>query len=215
MLTTKRLKEIKKKLSSDVSLVVVSKTRSNEEILEIYKNEQMIFGENKVQELIKKHEELPKDIQWHMIGHLQTNKVKYIAKFISLIHTVDSIKLINEINKRALNENRIIDCLLQIHIAKEKNKFGFKINEIENVIERSKNLKNINIIGLMGMATFSKNQDDIKKEFENLNKEFEKKKSKDFNTLSMGMSNDYKIAIQNGSTMIRLGSSIFGPRNLL
>jgi len=215
MLTTKRLKEIKKKLSSDVSLVVVSKTRSNEEILEIYKNEQMIFGENKVQELIKKHEELPKDIQWHMIGHLQTNKVKYIAKFISLIHTVDSIKLINEINKRALNENRIIDCLLQIHIAKEKNKFGFKINEIENVIERSKNLKNINIIGLMGMATFSKNQDDIKKEFQNLNKEFEKKKSKDFNTLSMGMSNDYKIAIQNGSTMIRLGSSIFGPRNLL
>ena len=215
MLTTKRLKEIKKKLSSDVSLVVVSKTRSNEEILEIYRNKQMIFGENKVQELIKKHEELPKDIQWHMIGHLQTNKVKYIAKFISLIHTVDSIKLINEINKRALNENRIIDCLLQIHIAKEKNKFGFKINEIENVIERSKNLKNINIIGLMGMATFSKNQDDIKKEFENLNKEFEKKKSKDFNTLSMGMSNDYKIAIQNGSTMIRLGSSIFGPRNLL
>ena len=215
MLTTKRLKEIKKKLSSDVSLVVVSKTRSNEEILEIYRNKQMIFGENKVQELIKKHEELPKDIQWHMIGHLQTNKVKYIAKFISLIHTVDSIKLINEINKRALNENRIIDCLLQIHIAKEKNKFGFKINEIENVIERSKNLKNINIIGLMGMATFSKNQDDIKKEFQNLNKEFEKKKSKDFNTLSMGMSNDYKIAIQNGSTMIRLGSSIFGPRNLL
>ena len=150
-----------------------------------------------------------------MIGHLQTNKVKYIAKFISLIHTVDSIKLMNEINKRALNENRVIDCLLQIHIAKEKNKFGFKINEIKNVIEKSKNLKNINIIGLMGMATFSQNQDDIKKEFQNLNKEFEKKKSQDFNTLSMGMSNDYKIAIQNGSTMIRLGSSIFGQRNLL
>ena len=150
-----------------------------------------------------------------MIGHLQTNKVKYIAKFISLIHTVDSIKLMNEINKRALNENRVIDCLLQIHIAKEKNKFGFKNNEKKNVIEKSKNLKNINIIGLMGMATFSQNQDDIKKEFQNLNKEFEKKKSQDFNTLSMGMSNDYKIAIQNGSTMIRLGSSIFGQRNLL
>ena len=215
MLITKKLKAIKKKLSSDVSLVVASKTRSNQEILELYRNEQIIFGENKVQELIKKHAELPKDIQWHMIGHLQTNKVKYIAKFISLIHTLDSIKLMNEINKRALNENRVIDCLLQIHIAKEKNKFGFKINEIKNVIEKSKNLKNINIIGLMGMATFSQNQDDIKKEFQNLNKEFEKKKSKDFNTLSMGMSNDYKIAIQNGSTMIRLGSSIFGQRNLL
>jgi|TARA_B110000914_G_scaffold18816_1_gene14298 pyridoxal phosphate enzyme (YggS family) len=212
MLITNRLKEINKKISSNLSLVAVSKTRNNKEILESYKSGQLMFGENKVQELTKKHEELPKNIQWHMIGHLQTNKVKYIAKFISLIHTVDSIKLMKEINKRAFNENRIIDCLIQIHIANEENKFGFKIHEINNVLDLAKDLKNINIKGLMGMGTYTDDLDIINNEFKILNSEFLKRKTFEFDTLSMGMSNDYKIAIKNGSTMLRLGSSIFGKR---
>tara|TARA_B110000438_G_scaffold162143_1_gene155394 strand:+ start:226 stop:867 length:642 start_codon:yes stop_codon:yes gene_type:complete len=212
MLITNRLKEINKKISSNLSLVAVSKTRNNKEILESYKSGQLMFGENKVQELTKKYEELPKNIQWHMIGHLQTNKVKYIAKFISLIHTVDSIKLMKEINKRAFNENRNIDCLIQIHIAKEKNKFGFKIHEINDVINLARDLKNINIKGLMGMGTYTDDLDIINNEFKSLNCEFLKRKTFEFDTLSMGMSNDYKIAIKNGSTMLRLGSSIFGKR---
>ena len=212
MLITNRLKEINKKISSNLSLVAVSKTRNNKEILESYKSGQLMFGENKVQELTKKYEELPKNIQWHMIGHLQTNKVKYIAKFISLIHTVDSIKLMKEINKRAFNENRNIDCLIQIHIAKEKNKFGFKIHEINDVINLARDLKNINIKGLMGMGTYTDDLDIINNEFKTLNCEFLKRKTFEFDTLSMGMSNDYKIAIKNGSTMLRLGSSIFGKR---
>jgi pyridoxal phosphate enzyme (YggS family) len=212
MLITNRLKEINNKISSNLSLVAVSKTRNNKEILESYKSGQLMFGENKVQELTKKHEELPKNIQWHMIGHLQTNKVKYIAKFISLIHTVDSIKLMKEINKRAFNENRIIDCLIQIHIANEENKFGFKIHEINNVLDLAKDLKNINIKGLMGMGTYTDDLDIINNEFKILNSEFLKRKTFEFDTLSMGMSNDYKIAIKNGSTMLRLGSSIFGKR---
>ena len=213
MFITKRLKEIKKNISRNLSLVVVSKTRSNEEILELYKNGQLIFGENKVQELTRKYEELPKDIQWHMIGHLQTNKVRHIAKFISLIHSVDSIKLLYEINKRAFKENRTINCLIQVKIASEKEKFGFEINEIDNVIKISEKLKNTNIIGFMGMATFTSDNELINKEFNNLNKIYKQKKSIKLNTLSMGMSNDYSIAIKNGSTMIRLGSSIFENRN--
>ena len=212
MLITNRLKEINKKISSNLSLVAVSKTRNNKEILESYKSGQLMFGENKVQELTKKYEELPKNIQWHMIGHLQTNKVKYIAKFISLIHTVDSIKLMKEINKRAFNENRNIDCLIQIHIAKEKNKFGFKIHEINDVLDLARDFKNINIKGLMGMGTYTDDLDIMNNEFKTLNCEFLKRKNFEFDTLSMGMSNDYKIAIKNGSTMIRLGSSIFGKR---
>jgi len=212
MFITKRLKEIKRNISRNLSLVVVSKTRSNEEILELYKNGQLIFGENKVQELTKKYEELPKDIQWHMIGHLQTNKVRHIAKFISLIHSVDSIKLLYEINKRAFKENRTINCLIQVKIASEKEKFGFEINEIDNVIKISEKLKNTNIIGFMGMATFTSDNELINKEFNNLNKIYKQKKSIKLNTLSMGMSNDYNIAIKNGSTMIRLGSSIFENR---
>jgi len=212
MFITKRLKEIKRNISRNLSLVVVSKTRSNEEILELYKNGQLIFGENKVQELIRKYEELPKDIQWHMIGHLQTNKVRHIAKFISLIHSVDSIKLLYEINKRAFKENRTINCLIQVKIASEKEKFGFEINEIDNVIKISEKLKNTNIIGFMGMATFTSDNELINKEFNNLNKIYKQKKSIKLNTLSMGMSNDYNIAIKNGSTMIRLGSSIFENR---
>ena len=213
MFITKRLKEIKRNISRNLSLVVVSKTRSNEEILELYKNGQLIFGENKVQELTKKYEELPKDIQWHMIGHLQTNKVRHIAKFISLIHSVDSIKLLYEINKRAFKENRTINCLIQVKIASEKEKFGFEINEIDNVIRISEGLKNTNIMGFMGMATFTSDNELINKEFNNLNKIYKQKKSIKLNTLSMGMSNDYSIAIKNGSTMIRLGSSIFENRN--
>ena len=212
MFITKRLKEIKKKISRNLSLVVVSKTRSNEEILELYKSGQLVFGENKVQELTKKYKELPKDIQWHMIGHLQTNKVRHIAKFISLIHSVDSIKLLYEINKRAFKENRTINCLIQVKIASEKEKFGFEINEIDNVIKISEKLKNTNIIGFMGMATFTSDNELINKEFNNLNKIYKQKKSIKLNTLSMGMSNDYNIAIKNGSTMIRLGSSIFENR---
>ena len=212
MLITKRLKEIKKNISSNLSLVVVSKTRSNEEILELYKSGQLVFGENKIQELTKKHRELPKDIKWHMIGHLQTNKVKYIAGFISLIHSVDSIKLLCEINKRAFNEKRIITCLIQIKIASEKEKYGFEINELDEALKISEKLKNIKIIGLMGMATFTSNNNLINGEFNKLNQIFKQYKSDDFNTLSMGMSNDYRIAIKNGSTMIRLGSSIFGDR---
>ena len=212
MFITKRLKEIKRNISRNLSLVVVSKTRSNEEILELYKNGQLIFGENKVQELTKKYEELPKDIQWHMIGHLQTNKVRHIAKFISLIHSVDSIKLLYEINKRAFKENRTINCLIQVKIASEKEKFGFEINEIDNVIKISEKLKNTNIIGFMGMATFTSDNELINKEFNNLNTIYKQKKSIKLNTLSMGMSNDYNIAIKNGSTMIRLGSSIFENR---
>ena len=213
MFITKKLKEIKKKISRNLSLVVVSKTRSNEEILELYKSGQLVFGENKVQELTRKYEELPKDIQWHMIGHLQTNKVRHIAKFISLIHSVDSIKLLYEINKRAFKENRTINCLIQVKIASEKEKFGFEINEIDNVIRISEGLKNTNIMGFMGMATFTSDNELINKEFNNLNKIYKQKKSIKFNTLSMGMSNDYSIAIKNGSTMIRLGSSIFENRN--
>ena len=213
MLITNRLKEINKKISSNLSLVAVSKTRNNKEILESYKSGQLMFGENKVQELTKKHEELPKNIQWHMIGHLQTNKVKYIAKFISLIHTVDSIKLMKEINKRAFNENRIIDCLIQIHIANEENKFGFKIHEINNVLDLAKDLKNINIKGLMGMGTYTDDLDIINNEFKILNSEFLKRKTFEFDTLSMGMSNDYKIALDVGSNMIRIGSLLFGKRN--
>ncbi|MDG2139781.1 MAG: YggS family pyridoxal phosphate-dependent enzyme [Flavobacteriales bacterium] len=213
MFITKKLKEIKKKISRNLSLVVVSKTRSNKEILELYKSGQLVFGENKVQELTRKYEELPKDIQWHMIGHLQTNKVRHIAKFISLIHSVDSIKLLYEINKRAFKENRTINCLIQVKIASEKEKFGFEINEIDNVIRISEGLKNTNIMGFMGMATFTSDNELINKEFNNLNKIYKQKKSIKLNTLSMGMSNDYSIAIKNGSTMIRLGSSIFENRN--
>lgn len=213
MLVKDNIRDLRLEINENIKLVAVSKTKSEALILEAYEINQRIFGENKVQELVEKYNNLPKDIEWHMIGHLQTNKVKYIAKFVSLIHTVDSIKLIKEINKRAKNEKRVIDCLIQVHIAEEQNKFGFNINEIDDIIKYSEALHNINIIGLMGMATFTKNIDIINKEFKVLHKKFKKNKTNNFNTLSMGMSNDYQVAIQNGSTMIRLGSTIFGKRN--
>ena len=171
-----------------------------------------IFGENKVQELVEKHEKLTKDIQWHMIGHLQTNKVKLIAPFVSLIHGVDSLKLLKEIEKRAKQNNRIIDCLLQVHIAQESGKFGFGINEIQQTIKEAEQFKNIKISGLMGMATFTDNTEQIAAEFQSLKNVFDRVKNQDISILSIGMSGDYKIAIEKGSTMIRIGSAIFGSR---
>ena len=204
------LYKIKKIISNSVTLVAVSKNRSTLNILEAYNNGHRVFGENKVQELTKKSESLPRDINWHMIGHLQTNKVKFIAPFISLIHTVDSFKLLKEINKRAYQNNRIIDCLLQVHIAQEKSKFAFNIDEIDNVIEKSYILENVKIRGLMGMASYTENKTQLKKEFKNLKKKFYKLSKEHQTILSMGMSNDYKLAIQEGSNMIRIGSAIFG-----
>ena len=209
---TENLKTLQKSLTNKVVLVAVSKTKSNTDILQAYNSGHRIFGENKVQELIQKQEELPKDIQWHMIGHLQSNKVKYIAPFISLIHGVDSLKLLTEINKRAEQNKRIIDCLLQIHIATESSKFGFKINEIKDALIAVQKFKNINIKGLMGMATFTNDRTQIRKEFSNLEMVFNQIKTPQINTLSIGMSGDYQIAIENGSTMIRIGSAIFGAR---
>ena len=208
-----KLKAITSSIPSDVTLVAVSKTKPNTDILSAYNAGQRIFGENKVQELKTKYKELPSDIQWHMIGHLQTNKVKSIASFVSLIHTVDSIRLLQEIDKRAQQNNRVIDCLLQIHIAKESTKFGFKIEDVEKAIEESKEFKNITIKGLMAMATFTNDSKQINKEFTSIHKLFKKIKTKTLNVLSIGMSSDYLLAINNGSNMVRLGSTIFGKRN--
>ena len=202
--------KIKSEIDTKTKLVAVSKTRGNDLILEAYNNNQIDFGENRVQELAKKHKDLPKDIKWHMIGHLQTNKVKYIAKFVTLIHTVDSIKLIDEINKRAKNEQRIIDCLLQVHIANEEHKFGFKISEISEIIDYTKGKNNIRIRGLMGMATNTKNNQQINQEFQEIKNLYNKIKLPYFDTLSIGMSSDYQIAIKNEGNMIRVGSAIFG-----
>jgi pyridoxal phosphate enzyme (YggS family) len=203
------LNSIKDEIDKKVKIVVVSKTRSKKEILDIYNKDHKDFGENKVQEILEKHEKLPKDIRWHFIGHLQTNKVKYIIPFISLIHSVDSLKLLKEINKRAKAKNKIINCLIQVKIANEESKYGFKINEISDVMNYASELEHILIKGLMGMATNTDNNNLIDKEFKLLNTEFKKYKSKIFNVLSMGMSNDYKLAINNESNMLRLGSIIF------
>lgn len=206
------LKSIKDEIDKKVKIVVVSKTRSEKEILDIYKEGHKNFGENKVQEILEKYEKLPKDIRWHFIGHLQTNKVKYLIPFISLIHSVDSLKLLKEINKKAKAKNKVIDCLIQVKIANEDSKYGFNINEVSDVLNYASELENVFIKGLMGMATNTNNNNLIDKEFKLLNTEFKKYKSKDFDVLSMGMSNDYKLAISNESNMIRLGSIIFGRR---
>ena len=206
------LKSIKDEIDKKVKIVVVSKTRSEKEILDIYKKGHKNFGENKVQEILEKYEKLPKDIRWHFIGHLQTNKVKYLIPFISLIHSVDSLKLLKEINKKAKAKNKVIDCLIQVKIANEESKYGFNINEVSDVLNYALELENVSIKGLMGMATNTNNNNLIDKEFKLLNTEFKKNKSKDFDVLSMGMSNDYKLAISNESNMIRLGSIIFGRR---
>ena len=196
-------------------LIAVSKTRNFNEIKEAYDSGQKSFGENRVQELVDKYEKLPKDIEWHMIGHLQRNKVKYIAPFIELIHSVDSLKLMLEINKQGEKNKRTIKCLLQIKIANEENKFGLFKDEVENLISLSNNLNYIKIIGLMGMATYTNNDKIIDREFKEIYNLFKilKISYKQLSILSIGMSNDYLIAINNGSNMVRIGSQIFGERN--
>lgn len=212
-----KIKSIKTELPENVSLVAVSKTKSNIEILEAYQAGQRVFGENKVQEMTQKWSELPKDIEWHMIGHVQRNKVKYMAPYVSLIHGVDSLKLLKEINKQAKKEERVISCLLQMHIAEEETKFGFDEDELKSLIDSGvlKELAHIQIQGLMGMATFTENAKQIRKEFKTLKRMYDtlKKALTSITELSMGMSGDYPIAIEEGSTMIRIGSSIFGTRN--
>ena len=210
------LTKIKSQLPAHVTLVAVSKTKPVADLMEAYHAGQRVFGENYVQELVEKHEALPKDIQWHFIGHLQSRKVKQLAPFVNLIHGVDSFKLLQEINKQAANNNRIIDCLLQIHIADEETKFGLDEEELNHILTSDdfKNLENIRIVGLMGMATFTDNQIQIEKEFKHLKTIFEKLRTPNFElqTLSMGMSGDFPLAISCGSTMVRIGSSIFGSR---
>ncbi len=215
------LKKILKSKPESVSLVAVSKTKPIEDVQKAYDAGQRIFGENKVQELREKHPALPKDIEWHMIGHMQTNKVKYIAPFISLIHGVESFKLLKEINKQAFKNNRIIKVLLQFHIAYESTKFGLQVEEANDLLISSdfQNLKNIEITGVMGMASFINDKAQVRSEFSHLNTIFNQLKKSffinqdSFKTISMGMSGDYPIAIEEGSNMIRVGSSIFGVRN--
>ena len=215
------LERIRQDIPDNVTLVAVSKTKPVSDLLEAYDNGQLVFGENKAQELVLKAQELPKDIEWHMIGHLQTNKVKIIAPFVHLIHAVDSIKLLKEINKQAAKNKRIIRCLLQFHIAKEESKFGMDFVAVKNLLGSNDfiEMQNISIVGLMGMATFTDNKEQIIDEFRSLEGYFQIVKSHffkfndAFEHISMGMSGDYKIAIEEGSTMVRIGSSIFGARN--
>ncbi|MEA4982760.1 MAG: YggS family pyridoxal phosphate-dependent enzyme [Paludibacter sp.] len=220
MSVAQNLKFIKKNIPENVTLVCVSKFHPETALMEAYNAGERVFGESRVQELTEKYNHLPKDIQWHFIGHLQTNKVKFIVPFVSLIHGVDSFKLLAEINKQAEKINRKINCLLQVHIATEESKFGFSAEELMELFE-SKNIRSlefINVRGLMAMATFTDNQEQIKNEFLGLKKLFEMIKenyevnNSDFSEISMGMSDDYKLAIQAGSTMVRIGSSIFGHR---
>lgn len=215
-----KLKAIKNTIPENVTLVAVSKTYPASDILQAYYVDQRVFGENKVQEMVDKYSLLPKDIQWHLIGHLQSNKVKYIAPFVSLIHSVDSLKLLVEINKQAKKNDRVIDCLLQFHIAQEETKFGLLLSESQELLESEafKELKNIRIVGIMGMASFVEDQKKICEEFHILKTIFEKLQKEfflydnTFKEISMGMSNDYQMAIEEGSTMVRVGSLIFGSR---
>ena len=214
------LNNIKSTLPENVTLVAVSKTKPVSDLMEAYNAEQRIFGENKIQEMVEKHEALPKDIEWHMIGHVQRNKVKYMAPFVSLIHGVDNLKLLKEINKQAEKNDRTIDCLLQIKIAEEDSKFGMSVQDASEILQSKafSELKNIRITGVMGMATYTDNENQIKKEFTLLKTTFDSlKNSETFNfkpkIISMGMSGDFELAIACGSNMIRVGSIIFGERN--
>lgn len=219
MSIAKNLIQIKESLPTAVTLVAVSKTKPIADLMQAYQAGQRVFGENKIQEMTEKYEQMPKDIQWHMIGHVQTNKVKFMAPYVSLVHGVDSLKLLEEINKQALKNNRVIDCLLQVHIAEEETKFGLNEEELDELLNSATfmNLKNIKITGLMGMATFTDNPTQIRKEFQHLKSIFDKHQkpathNSQLTTLSMGMSGDYQIAIECGSNMVRIGSSIFGHR---
>lgn len=221
MTISENLINFNKKLPNDVTLVAVSKTKPVSDLMEAYNSGQRVFGENKIQEMEAKWQEMPKDVQWHMIGHIQRNKVKYMAPFVSLIHAVDSLKLLNEINKEAEKNNRTINCLLQIKIAEEDSKFGMDEADAAALLasEEFKKVQNVKIVGLMGMATFTEDEKQISEEFQKLKKIYDQFRiqSRDFGTefriLSMGMSGDYRIAIENGSNMVRVGSAIFGERN--
>ena len=212
--------KIQQSIPSNVTLVAVSKTKPVEALMDVYSAGQRVFGENKVQEMCDKFDVMPKDIQWHLIGHLQTNKVKYIAPFVALIHSVDSFKLLEEINKQALKNNRVIDCLLQFHIAQEETKFGLSENEAREIIasKEFETLENIQVVGVMGMASFTDQIEIVRNEFQSLKKIFTNLKNEffqqedSFKEISMGMSGDYQLAIEEGSTMVRVGSSIFGTR---
>ena len=214
-----KLLNIKSQLPNYVTLVAVSKTKPIADLMEAYHDGQRIFGENKIQEMTEKWEQMPKDIQWHMIGHIQSNKVKYMIPYVSLIHGVDSMKLLKEINRLAAKWKRTVDCLLQIHIAEEDTKFGLDEQELNEILqsEELNTFENIRIVGLMGMATFTENQEQIKREFLHLKSIFDKHSQLNtdncqLTTLSMGMSGDYQLAIECGSTMVRIGSNIFGSR---
>lgn len=219
MSISSNLLKIKDILPKNITLVAVSKTKPVSDLMEAYEAGQRVFGENKIQEMTQKWEQMPKDIQWHMIGHVQTNKVKYMAPYVSLIHGVDSLKLLKEINKQAKKWHRVIPCLLQVYIATEETKFGLEQDELLQLIhsDEFKEMENIKIVGLMGMASFTEDIDKIRKEFQSLKDIFDYVKPYQlpnchFEHLSMGMSGDYKIAIECGSTMVRIGSSIFGRR---
>jgi len=211
------IQKLKNELPPPVKLVIVTKTHSAEKILEAYKAGHKIFGENRVQELTGKHKQLPEDIEWHLIGHLQTNKVKDIIPFVSLIHSVDSTKLLHEINKCAEKGNRVVNCLLQVYIAREETKFGLSFEETEELLDSPEfnKMKNIRVTGLMGMATFTDNKDQIRNEFKSLKTFYSRLQASHttFQTLSMGMSSDYKIAVEEGSNLIRVGSLVFGERH--
>lgn len=208
------LLDIKSQLPQGVTLIAVSKTKSNDEILEAYNAGQRDFGENRVQELVPKFEALPKDIRWHLIGHLQSNKVKYISPFVHMIHSIDSEKLLGEVNKQAAKCNRVIPVLLQIFIAQEETKFGFSFEEAEETLRNSGQFPGVRIAGMMGMASNTENESQVKQEFASIHNFFSEHKARnpELSVLSIGMSSDWKLAVQNGSTMIRVGSSIFGSR---
>ena len=210
------IKKFKSEIPDDVALVAVSKTKPNEDLLEAYHAGQRIFGENKIQEMTDKWEALPKDIEWHMIGHVQTNKVKYMAPYVSLIHAVDKLKLLKEVNKRAKQNDREIRCLLQLKIAEEDSKFGMSKEDLTHLLldEGVSKFEHVKIVGLMGMATFTDNKDQIEREFAYLKETFDelKQEHKQLQILSMGMSGDYKLGIKHDSNMIRIGSAIFGER---
>jgi PLP dependent protein len=220
MSISENIQKLLTEIPVNVKLIAVSKTKPAEQITEVYNFGHKIFGENRAQELSEKYKVLPKDIEWHMIGHLQTNKVKYIAPFVYLIHGVDSFKLLQFIDKEATKCGRVINCLLQFHIAKEETKFGFDMAEANQMLESTdfKTLQNINIVGVMGMATFTENTHAVRNEFKELVYIFNQLKNtyflqkKDFKEISMGMSGDYKIAIEEGATMVRIGSLLFGNR---
>ena len=212
----KNLKKIKKEVGDNVLVVAVSKTKSIDCIKKAYETGHRDFGENKIQEMTSKFNDLPKDINWHMIGHIQTNKVKYLAPYVSLIHSLDSLKLAKEINKQAIKNNRIIECLIQYRISNEETKFGLNENEVMDIIKLQDNFSGLRITGLMGMASFVDDQNVIDKEFKKLKTLFDRIKlsNKNFKIISMGMTLDYNLAIKNGSNMIRIGSKIFGERDV-